>query len=76
MKLISLFLLVLLVACGKSEQEVAPQVAPQPEMGIEVGKFTPPGGGTMQIRTFTVEGTNCIWVGRYSSSSLSCNWPR
>lgn len=72
MKFIALLLVALLTACGDTTPEPAPAVAPLPEIGVDVGGFSPSGGGYM--RTFTVDGTNCIWVGRYTTSALSCDW--
>lgn len=72
--LFALLLAGVLAACGVKASDEPPPPPPPPETSEVVGGFTPSGGGYMQIRTFTVDGTKCIWVGRYSSSSLSCDW--
>jgi hypothetical protein len=34
------------------------------------------GGGVGEVRTFEVDGTQCILVGRYSALAVSCNWSK
>lgn len=82
-KLYIVLLALTLVGCARHPQEQSVQSAGQsaanipvdiPSIGVTAGSFNSGNSDDIKVRSFTVNGTDCIWAGSYKSSSLSCNW--